>query len=206
MTRSTANDINPADVLEFFNRLAADWDEHIVRNEAVLTEILNNAEIRDGVRVLDVGCGTGVLIPDYLARNVAKVTALDLSDRMIACARAKFSDPRVEFRCADIIDFQPDSSGALYDRCVIYNTYPHFANPFAVFRAAARSLETGGLVTVAHGASQATINAHHQGSATHVSVGLADPAEILQLMAPWFEPVTAVSNDRYFQVVARKMG
>jgi demethylmenaquinone methyltransferase/2-methoxy-6-polyprenyl-1,4-benzoquinol methylase len=48
-----------------------------------------------GVSVLDVACGTGVLFPDYLARNVKSVTGIDLSPAMIDVAKVKYSDPRI---------------------------------------------------------------------------------------------------------------
>ena len=47
---------------EYFNRMAAEWE---VRPEVVdrLREIVGWRKIPQGARVLDVACGTGVLIP-----------------------------------------------------------------------------------------------------------------------------------------------
>ena len=63
------------EITAFFDRLAPTWDEDLVRNEEVIRIILDNAQIAPGKRVLDVACGTGVLIPDYLRRDVASVRA-----------------------------------------------------------------------------------------------------------------------------------
>ena len=54
------------EVIRFFDRLAPDWDNSIVRNDDVITAILDNAKVTEGKDVLDVACGTGVLIPYYL--------------------------------------------------------------------------------------------------------------------------------------------
>ena len=41
-------------VIDFFDRAAANWDAQLVRNEAVIGQILDNAGIRPGVSVLDI--------------------------------------------------------------------------------------------------------------------------------------------------------
>ena len=83
--------IDTKDVIEFFDRLAPAWDGDMVRNEAVIARILDLAAVVPGTEVLDVACGTGVLIPDYLARGAASVTAIDVSSQMIRIARAEVS-------------------------------------------------------------------------------------------------------------------
>ena len=62
--------IERSDVISFFDRCAPNWDAEMIRNEPVIRTILDNAGIRAGIDVLDVACGTGVLFPDYLARDV----------------------------------------------------------------------------------------------------------------------------------------
>ena len=61
--------IETEEVIAFFNRLAPDWDAEMIRNDAVIDVILDNARVTGGKDVLDVACGTGVLIPDYLKRK-----------------------------------------------------------------------------------------------------------------------------------------
>ena len=80
-------------VIDFFDQAAAGWDAQLVRNEAVIGQILDNAGIRPGVSVLDVACGTGVLIPDYLKRGAAQSRPLTLHRKWCA-SRAKNSRRR----------------------------------------------------------------------------------------------------------------
>ncbi len=83
-------------VIDFFDQAAAGWDAQLVRNEAVIGQILDNAGIRPGVSVLDVACGTGVLIPDYLERGAAQVTAIDIAPEMVRIGKI----PAGERNCA----------------------------------------------------------------------------------------------------------
>ena len=56
--------IDKRDVIAFFDKRAAAWDAEMIRHEPVIQAILDNAGVGNGVRVLDVACGTGVLFPD----------------------------------------------------------------------------------------------------------------------------------------------
>ena len=76
------------DIIEFFNMCAPEWDADMIRNEEIINIILDNAKVCEGKDVLDVACGTGVLIPDYLARNVNTVTAIDISPEMVKIAKS----------------------------------------------------------------------------------------------------------------------
>ena len=67
------------DIIQFFDNCASWWDDDMIRNEDIITAILEGGGIRPGIHVLDVACGTGVLFPDYLKRQVASVTAIDIS-------------------------------------------------------------------------------------------------------------------------------
>ena len=73
--------IEQKDVIAFFDERAGEWDAGMVRSDEKIGCILDNAKVTAGSRVLDIACGTGVLIGDYLRRNVESVTAVDISRR-----------------------------------------------------------------------------------------------------------------------------
>ena len=83
------------DVIVFFDRLAPQWDADMIRHDNIIATILDNAGVKPGVDVLDVACGTGVLFPDYLARNVGTLTAVDISPEMVRIARSKYPESSV---------------------------------------------------------------------------------------------------------------
>ena len=153
-------------VIDFFDQAAAGWDAQLVRNEAVIGQILDNAGIRPGVSVLDVACGTGVLIPDYLKRGAAQITAIDIAPEMVRIAREKFPQENVTVLCGDASQAH---FPALFDCIVIYNAFPHFPEPERLIAHLAELLTTGGTLTVAHGFSRKALDAHHAKTARSVS-------------------------------------
>ena len=187
-------------VIDFFDRAAANWDAQLVRNEAVIGKILDNAGLRPGVSVLDVACGTGVLIPDYLKRGAARVTAIDIAPEMARIAREKFPQENVRFVCGDA-ETAPLGEG--FDAIVIYNAFPHFPDPERLVARLAALLAPGGRLTVAHGSSRAAIDAHHHGAASHVSNGLLPVEALAGLFAKHLTVTVQISNDEMYQVVGQ---
>ncbi len=110
----------------------------MIRNDDIIQMILDNAGVKKDSKVLDVACGTGVLIPDYLSRDVSAVTAIDISSEMIKIAQSKFKDKRVEFICADVMEYDLCDG---YDSVVIYNAFPHFTQPRQTYRNIIRKAE-----------------------------------------------------------------
>ena len=75
------------------------------------------AGVRDGEKVLDVGCGTGSLSAT-MARvtKASKIVAIDPSNGFIEYARTKITDPQVTFEIGDAQNLPyPNAS---FDRCM----------------------------------------------------------------------------------------
>lgn len=169
--------MNKKEITEFFNTCAPFWDSEIIRDDIVISRILDVAGVCAGKSVLDVACGTGILIPYYLSRNVSSVTGADISPEMIRIAENKFSDPRITFLCTDVEQF---TSPEKYDCIVVYNAFPHFPNPIDMISSLSRVLKPEGRLTIAHGMSRERINQHHL-SVMHISRELI-PAEELSML------------------------
>ena len=187
------------EVIRFFDRCAPSWDVGLVRNEAVISAILDNAGVKAGVDVLDVACGTGVLFSDYLQRGVASLTAIDISPEMVKLARQKY--PKVCVLCGDV-------EQTVFDQCfdviMIYNAFPHFPDPARLIGRLARWVKPGGRLSVAHGMSREKLLQHHAGTASRVSVDLLEENELAALFAPYFDVDTVISDERMYQVAGRR--
>ena len=187
------------DIADFFDHCAPWWDEDMIRNEVIITTILDNAGIKGGMDVLDVACGTGVLFPDYLKRGVESVTGIDISPEMAKIAAAKF--PEVQVLCGDVEEAKFDRQ---FDAVMVYNAFPHFPEPAKLIEALARVVKPGGRLSVAHSMSRDKLQQHHSGRAARVSIDLIHEKELASLFAPFFDVDVIISNDRMYQVAGTR--
>ena len=193
--------MNKQDVITFFDHYASTWDADMIRNESVINTILDNGGVTTGCTVLDVACGTGVLFPDYLQRNVKNVTAVDISPEMARIAAGKYPNSPIEVICRDIETLSLDQK---FDCCMVYNAFPHFPDPKHLIAVLASHLTPGGILSVAHGMSRERINRHHQGRASKVSMGLLCEQERSNIISQHLEITTIISDDTMYQVCGRK--
>ena len=186
------------DVIEFFDRCAPSWDAEMIKSDAKIGKILDNAEVGEGMEILDVACGTGVMFDYYLQRGVASVTGIDISPEMAKIAAAKFeAEPKVQVICGDVEEYKFDRK---FDRIVVYNAFPHFPYPKRLIKILAGLLKEDGRLTVAHGQSREAIDGHHSGSASKVSNGLMSAENLKRIFDAHFEVAVVVSNRHMYQV------
>lgn len=192
--------IDKADVIEFFDRCAPSWDAGLIRSDRKINIILDNAGVREGSRVLDVACGTGVLIPDYIRRG-ADVTGIDISPEMIKLAERKYAGTGVRFICGDI---ETADVGQGFDAIVVYNAFPHFPDPERLITHLSGLLAEGGVLIVAHGMSREKIDAHHHGSASKVSMGLMPAEQLAGIFGRHLDVTAVISNEDMYQVAGKR--
>lgn len=193
--------MNKQDVIAFFDRLAPQWDGDTIRSDVIIGQILDNAGVKKGCKVLDVACGTGVLFPDYLAREVREITGVDISSQMVRIAREKFPQDHIQVLCADVEEAKLPGG---YDCVMVYNAFPHFPDPDRLLRVLSGLVRPGGTVTVAHGMSRAHIDAHHSGAASKVSIGLLHEDALEQMMETYLDVTVKISNENMYQVTGIK--
>jgi demethylmenaquinone methyltransferase/2-methoxy-6-polyprenyl-1,4-benzoquinol methylase len=112
---------------EFFDERAEVWDEISVHDPEKVQYITDLLEIHREDRILDIGTGTGIMVPFYEKYlTTGRVVAVDYSEKMIEVARLKYPEkehPQVSFRVADVYELKYDAE---FDLVVCYSCFPHF--------------------------------------------------------------------------------
>ena len=148
------DNINP-DEVDKFSQLAHDWWDsggplrtlHDI-NPIRLSYITDNVLI-DGRRVLDIGCGGGILT-EALARAGAQVQGLDAGEAVIRVARqhAQENGLKIEYSAATLEDFAAENSDP-FDILTCMELLEHVPDPEALLLTCARLLRPGGHLILA---------------------------------------------------------
>ena len=190
----------------FFNEKAEIWDEITVHNLEKVQYITEMLGIHGDDRILDVGTGTGIMIPFY-ERYLVKgsVVAIDYSEKMIEVARSKYPEkehPKISYLVSDVYDLKYDSD---FDIVVCYSCFPHLVDQTLALKILSKALKKGGRLVIAHSDSAKTINGVHMNSGEVRNDCLPSMELLKQMMKESGLEVTFERNDEnYFICIARK--
>jgi ubiquinone/menaquinone biosynthesis C-methylase UbiE len=166
----------------FFDRHAASWDERLRLTERMsqLSELVRSFGLTPGNAVVDVGTGTGVLLP--LLREAIGTTgrliAMDFSFNMLEQAVERRHDADALLLNASV-ELMPLRTGE-FDRVTCFAAFPHFPNKPKALLEMVRVLRPGGKLTVAHLKSAEEINQFHRQVGGAVAHDKLPGPEILQ--------------------------
>jgi ubiquinone/menaquinone biosynthesis C-methylase UbiE len=149
---------------EYFDQLAPTWDQELTTREKLksLSNIVKELDIKPGYYVLDIGSGTGILLPFLIAElgNEGKIIALDFSAEMLCQAKAKNFEPIVDFAQADV--FAIPLADNSVDLAMCNSAFPHFDDKARALEEITRVLRNNGRLVICHTMSRKMINQLHQ--------------------------------------------
>ncbi len=186
------NQMNEQDLSRqgFFNQGAEGWLDKFYKNPDTgdhdlhrekISRIIDALDVEPDHRILDLGCGAGVLVPyllEGLSRN-GQLVEMDYAQNMIQANQNHHRDDRISFECAHVMDmpFEPES----FDRVICFACFPHFQDQAGAVEKISRVLKSGGRLVIAHLMSSDEIASHHKG---HSSVS-KDQLPPLYHLAAW---------------------
>lgn len=147
---------------DFFDSIAKEWDNIIEVNEEKINTLLSKVDIKENDNILDVGTGTGVLIPFLKNLNTnGIIKGVDISSCMLDIASQKFKDTQnVSFEALDI---ENSSLEEKYDKIVLYSMFPHLKNKTNTIKILVENnLNEDGKLIIAHSNSREFLNNMHK--------------------------------------------
>lgn len=164
-----SKNVNPKQK-SFFNERAVIWDKICIHDQKKVEYIVRKIGVIGDEKVLDVGTGTGVMIPHYVRHLVGgRVVAVDYSEKMIEVARSKFPEkdfPMITYVVSDLYDLRYEEA---FDLVVCYSCFPHFVDQPLAIEIMSRALKKGGRLVIAHSDSAKKINGVHMSGGVEIS-------------------------------------
>lgn len=192
--------------VDFFNSIAKEWDNRIEVDEGKINYLLSKLNIKEDDTILDIGTGTGVLIPFLINLSPnGLVRGVDISKGMLDIARNKFKDiSNVQF---DLCDVEKDNLWDKYNKIILYSMYPHLENKTrTIVNLVEHNLKDNGILMIAHSNSREFLNNIHKRSDERVSNSLLmevnEQRDIFTTVG--LNVIEAFESDEMYYVVIQK--
>jgi len=151
MTQTSAPNVDPIEIAKFEQLASRWWDpgsefKPLHEINPLRLDYIDQRVGLAGKRVLDVGCGGGILAESMALRG-AEVTGIDLGEAPLAVARLHLleSGARVDYRhisAEQLADEQP----GVFDAVTCMEMLEHVPDPASSIAACARLVKPGGAV------------------------------------------------------------
>ena len=156
---------------EFFNDRAEQWLDMWYKNpetgdysryDKEFERLCSLISFQPGDSVLDLGCGSGVLVP-YILDHISSdgtIQEVDYAEKMIEVNRRLHEDSRITFVVADADKLTvPDEN---FNIVICFSCFPHFQHKSETLAVISQALKPGGKLVIAHFDSSDDINEHHR--------------------------------------------
>lgn len=152
-------------IKQYFDNMAASWDAYSNGETDKIVQMLKAAHFPTRAKVLDVACGTGIMVEPILRFHPQKLLATDISPAMIGILESKYSALScLQTAVQDFYSYDPEEQ---VDVLTVYNAYPHFLNKRRFRAQLMKCLRPGGRFIIAHGSGRQVINARHDMLGSH---------------------------------------
>lgn len=147
----TSLNADPAEIQKFSDLAHRWWDptsefRPLHEINPLRLEWINNCVPLAGKKVIDVGCGGGILA-ESMARKGASVTGIDLSEKALKVADLHGLESGISVRYEKIaVEEMAEGEAGQYDVVTCMEMLEHVPDPASIVRACARLVKPGGRV------------------------------------------------------------
>ena len=188
-------------VKEFCNKLASDWDRRSKSDLSNIKDILSHIKISENDKILDLGCGTGIITSLLSSYTTKKVIGIDISNNMIKIAKSKNIDKKVVFKCRDFYKIFFN----MYNLIVCFDAYPHFVNQKGFVLKAHKLLTKNGTLAIIFDNDTTTTNGFHKNIESELSRNILPPNEEGKLFENYFKIIfTLEEKNKYILLLQKK--
>jgi len=193
---------------DFFDQNAEQWDLISVHDLNKVDFITSLLKIEGKEHIMDIGTGTGVMIPFYEKALISgDVLAIDYSEKMIEIARKKYpsdSHPHIRFEVKDLYDIDYQNR---FDIVMCYSCFPHFPDKPRAISILSRALKKNGTLMISHSCSRDKINQVHREGGDAISSDYLPSIEDLRIMLAdaGIRASYTKDDDDYFMIIGQKV-
>lgn len=171
-----------------------------------LPSLVNELNIKPGETILDIGSGTGILLPllHKITKGRSKIVSLDVAEEMLKQARNNGHNGDADYVHADVAAM-PFSSDT-FDLVICYSCFPHFSDKIKALAEITRVLRKGGRLAICHTASRREINElHHSIGGVVKHDTIPDKAKMMALLeACGLKPIEIRDEKHRYLAIASK--
>ncbi len=131
MKNQEKNEIIKKHMIEYFDKAARQWNSiHSPRTKEIALKGIKRIEIKPGNKILDVGAGTGLLVPTIKSCEKIAYTGIEISSEMINHFKNNYPEEEILHQ-----DFETECSlDKKFDIIILFDTLNLITNPTVLLR------------------------------------------------------------------------
>jgi ubiquinone/menaquinone biosynthesis C-methylase UbiE len=192
---------------EFFDNRADQWDDHqYKRPNDDFRALIDQLDLIEGSKVVDLGCGTGVLIPHFLDKigDTGLIYAVDISKKMLEQLLKKFTNEQIK-----TVQLKAEQLTMIEDKVdavICFSAFPHIDDKKKALQTISKILKTNGKFLIAHFSSRHAINKLHTSKPEPICYHvLPDANEMRDLFEGTdFEIISLIDEPAKYELLAKK--
>ena len=141
--------------IDSYNKIALQWDENR-KNRGIDPIIIDFSKmLPNSSHILDIGCGSGYPIDEYLSSKGFKITGIDPSVNMISLAKAQ-NLKNANYYVDDLFSFETNDK---YDAIIAFDSLFHISldKQEYIYEKVSSLIKTNGLFLFTHGKVENTV-------------------------------------------------